>query len=159
MQAGLRPPQASAGRSSQAGPAQFPPPPPPPGAEPSQRLRERGSGSVPPRGGQPAPSRLRAPGGASQAHSPRSGPPAALARSLAGCPSRRRKCGPRRQTAPRGRSRNVAGATLYGAGPTGKKPFVSSCLFPLPAARRASRGSARPVAGSLCVRAVVSGAG
>lgn len=88
------------------------------------------------------PSHLRAPGRAPPAHSPRSGPPAAtLARSLAGRPSRRRKCGPCRQSAQRGRSRNVAGATLYGAGPTGKKkPFASSCLFPFPAAPKSSPG-------------------
>lgn len=84
------------------------------------------------------PSRLRAPGRAPPAHSPRSGPPAAaLARSLAGRPSRRRKCGPRRQSAPRGRSRNLAGPTLYGAGPTGKKKaFVSSFCFARPPRRR-----------------------
>ncbi|XP_047557577.1 uncharacterized protein DKFZp434B061-like [Lutra lutra] len=132
-----------------------PPPAAPRRPNPPSSLRPRprptpnlpsGPGSAPPGGCQAAakrrPSGLGAPGRAPPAHSPRSGPPAAtLARSLAGRPSRRRKCGPCRQSAPRGRSRNVAAATLYGAGPTGKKkPFASFCLFPFPAPPKSSRG-------------------
>lgn len=122
-------------------------PGPPSSLRPRPRRVARGAGdrvrAAPPRpaGARAAPEH-RTPDRAPSAHSPRRGPPAAtLARSLAGSPSRRRKCGPHRQSAPSGRSRNQVGATLYGAGPTGKKePDASPRSFPSPAPLKTSGG-------------------
>ncbi|XP_072594234.1 uncharacterized protein [Vulpes vulpes] len=143
-----RPPpaQASAGLAPPAGPARAPRPPP--RARPAPGLP---GGS---RGGAPGPRRpsglhhraarpgpLTAPRAAAAAAAA-----AALARSLARWAP---LAPPEVRAAPSvgagGRSRNVAGATLYGAGPAGKEgPRVSPCFVPPPAAPRHLEGCGTP---------------